>query len=439
MKKNYNFSKFCFNRAKRTLFVSTFFLFCGFCFAQQNETKIITLDDAVSLALENNISIKRNQISLKTLERKNKYSWNSVSPSINASVNYNQPLGENIDKNSVSASGSVSIRLSPSVYTSIQSAKLNYEMGKISYEQAVKSVELEVRNAFYQMLYAKENLSLLERNLETAKQRYNLNLEKYQKGQLSELDLLSAQYSYESLIPNIEASQITMENDMSTFKQLLGLNQTESIELSGSLDDFLSSFDFTLSFDINEIPSMKNLNYQIESAKNQLLATRFSAYGPSLSFGFSAGKDLKNTDSDFTFSLSAGVSVPLDGFLPWSSGALSITNQKATLEDLELQLENQKTTLEIQIQNSTKKIMQAQSQLELLEKNVDLAQKKYDMTQTAYSHGSKDFLTLQDSANSLLNAKISLMSQKITLLNAVLSLENTLGIPFGTLMDSESK
>ena len=61
------------------------------------------------------------------------------------------------------------------------------------------------------------------------------------------------------------------------------------------------------------------------------------------------------------------------------------------------------------------------------------------MTQTAYSHGSKDFLTLQDSANSLLNAKISLMSQKITLLNAVLSLENTLGIPFGTLMDSESK
>lgn len=439
MKKKLDFVKVHFVRAKRTLFVSTFFLFCGFCFAQQNETKIITVDDAVSLALENNISIKRNQISLKTLERKNKYSWNSVSPSINASVNYNQPLGENIDKNSVSASGSVSIRLSPSVYTSIQSAKINYEMGKISYEQAVKSVELEVRNAFYQMLYAKENLSLLERNLETAKQRYNLNREKYQKGQLSELDLLSAQYSYESLIPNIEASQINMENNMSTFKQMLGLDQTEKIELSGSLDDFLSSFDFTLSFDINEIPSMKNLNYQIESAKNQLLATRFSAYGPSLSFGFSAGKDLKNTDSDFTFSLSAGVSIPLDGFLPWSSGALSIANQKATLEDLELQLENQKTTLEIQIQNSTKKIMQAQSQLELLEKNVDLAQKKYDMTQTAYSHGSKDFLTLQDSANSLLNAKISLMSQKITLLNAVLSLENTLGIPFGTLMDSESK
>ena len=76
---------------------------------------------------------------------------------------------------------------------------------------------------------------------------------------------------------------------------------------------------------------------------------------------------------------------------------------------------------------------------ELLEKNVELAQKKYDMTQPAYNHGSKDFLTLQNAADSLMNAKISLMSQKITLLNTVLSLENTLGLPFGTLMNEESK
>lgn len=432
--------KLCFVRVRRTFFFSSILFFCGACFAHQNETKIITVDDAVSLALENNISIQRNQLSLDTLERKNKYSWNSVSPSINASADFGQPLGEGKSENyTLNASGSVSIRLSPSVYTSIQSAKLNYEMGKISYEQAVKSVELEVRNSFYQMLYAKENLSLLERNLETAKQRYNLNLEKYQKGQLSELDLLSAQYSYESLIPNIEASQITMENNMSTFKQMLGLSQTDNIELSGSLDDFLSSFDFTLSFDINEIPSIKNLNYQIKNAENQLLATRFSAYGPSVSFGFTTRKDLKNIENDFSFSLSAGISVPLDGFLPWSNGALSVANQKNSLEDLKLQLENQKTTLEIQIQNFSKKIKQAQNQLELLEKNVELAQKKFDMTQTAYNHGSKDFLTLQNAADSLLNAKNSLMNQKITLLNAVLSLENTLGIPFGTLMNEESK
>ena len=74
--------KLCFVRARRTFFFSSILFFCGACFAHQNETKIITVDDAVSLALENNISIQRNQLSSDTLERKNKYSWNSVSPSI---------------------------------------------------------------------------------------------------------------------------------------------------------------------------------------------------------------------------------------------------------------------------------------------------------------------------------------------------------------------
>ena len=77
--------------------------------------------------------------------------------------------------------------------------------------------------------------------------------------------------------------------------------------------------------------------------------------------------------------------------------------------------------------------MQAQNQLESLKKNVDLAQKTYDMTLNAYNHGSKDLLTLQNSADSLLSAKINLMQQKYTLISAVLDLENTLGIPFGSL------
>ena len=131
--------------------------------------------------------------------------------------------------------------------------------------------------------------------------------------------------------------------------------------------------------------------------------------------------------------LGVSVSIPLDGYLPWSTGALSVAAQKATLKDLQLQLENQKTTAEISIQNSAKSIMQAQSQLDLRKKNVELAQKTYDMTLNAYNHGSRDLLKLQNAADSLMSAKINLMQQKFTLISAVLDLENTLGIPFGTL------
>ena len=98
-----------------------------FTFAQVNNVRTINIEDAVSLALENNISLQRNKISLDALEKANKYSWNSVSPSLNVSGSYNNAL--ETQKQSMAISASVGIELSPSVYTSIQTAKLNYEQG----------------------------------------------------------------------------------------------------------------------------------------------------------------------------------------------------------------------------------------------------------------------------------------------------------------------
>ena len=128
-----------------------------------------------------------------------------------------------------------------------------------------------------------------------------------------------------------------------------------------------------------------------------------------------------------------GLRIPLDGYLPWSNGANNIAAQKANLKDLELQLENEKTSAELSLQNSIKNILQKQSQMEMLDRNVELAQKSYDMTLTAYNHGSRDLLTLQNASDSLLKAKTDRESHIYNLICAVMDLENTLGIPFGSL------
>ena len=191
------------------------------------------------------------------------------------------------------------------------------------------------------------------------------------------------------------------------------------------------------------MPSVKKIKANIEQQKNSLLSTRFSAYGPTLSASYSYGKRGNNLTKDFDSlsttgnSISLGLSIPLDGYIPWSNGSQSIANQKAALKDLELQLENEKTTAELNLQNSIKNIKQKQSQMELLDRNVEIAQKAYDMTLTAYSHGSRDLLTLQNSADSLLKAKTDRESQLYNLICAVLDLENTLGIPFGSLGENK--
>lgn len=420
---------------KKVLLITTFCLsvLCV-CYSQENIRKL-TVDDAVILAADNNISLQRQRISLNTLEKKKDTSWNGISPSLSASGTMSIPF-ESDSKLSYSVSASASLNFTPSLFTAIKTAKLNYENGVTSYENAVRTVELNVRKVFCNLLYTKENIQLQERKLETAKSLYESNLAKYNRGQLSELDLLNSQYNYESTIPTLQSLQINYDNSIATFKQTLGLNQSEEIELVGNIEDFLNIGKIEINKNIEEVPAVKTILANMELAKTQLLATRFSAWGPSLSASYSYGKSGNFESSDLRTTgnaLSLSLRIPLDGFLPWSNGALSIANQKANLQDLELQLKEKKESTELEIQNSIKKIEQAQAQLNVLENNVQLAQKRYNMTLTAYNHGSKDLLTLQNASDALMTARINLSSQKITIFSAILDLENILGVPFGTL------
>ncbi len=419
--------------------------------AQQTESNIrkITVDDAVILAADNNISLKRQKIVLDALDMRNKTSWNGVSPSVSVSGSLEIPLDgvltemEAANKYVYGFGASVSLALTPSLYTSIRDAKLKFESGKTSYEDAVRLVELNVRKLFYSLLYTKESIALQKRNMETARLRYENNRDKYNRGQLSELDLLQSQYSYESQRPAIESAEIAYQNNIASFKQTLGIPQSEKIELEGALSDAIPPEAFTVTQNVEDLPSVKKIQTSIEQQKNSLLATRFSAYGPSISASYSWGmnrlndkiEDIKKASANESHGLSLGVRIPLDGYLPWSTGAYSIATQKGTLKDLELQLENEKTTAALNLQNSIKNIVQKQNQMEMLNRNVEIAQKSYDMTLAAYNHGSRDLLTLQNASDALLKAKTDRESHIFNLISAVLDLENMLGVPFGSLGD----
>ena len=419
---------------KKVFLLTIFFsLVLSFGFSLE-DVKKLTIEDAVILAADNNISLQRQRISLNTLEKKKNNSWNGISPSVSASGSASIPLEDG--DISYNFSGSVSISFTPSLFTAIKTAKLNYENGITSYENAVRTIEVNVRKVFCSLLYTKENISLQQRKLETAKSLYESNLAKYNRGQLSELDLLNSQYNYESVIPTLQSLQNNYENSIATFKQTLGLSQDVQIELVGNIEDYLNIGKIEINKSIEEVPAVKTILANIELAKTSLLATRFSAWGPSLSASYSYGKagttassDLRTTGNTISLSLR----IPLDGFLPWSNGALSIANQKANLQDLELQLKEKKESVALEIQNNIKNIEQAQAQLKVLESNVQLAQKRYNMTLTAYNHGSKDLLTLQNASDALMTARDNLNSQKIKIFSAILDLENTLGVPFGTL------
>ena len=114
----------------------------------QSQPLSLSIQDAVDLALKNNVQIKQSQIQLDAAKRSKKNSWNSASPSLTASGGLSK-TNKNFNENySAYVQGSVNVTLSTNLYTDIKNAALKYQAGQISYETACRSVELKVRNAF---------------------------------------------------------------------------------------------------------------------------------------------------------------------------------------------------------------------------------------------------------------------------------------------------
>lgn len=424
---------------KRNVIISVFFAFIA-C-----SLNALSVDEAVEMAKKNNVSVARGKITLDAAARAKSHSWNSVSPSASVSATSSIPVDSLSDTESkytasYGVSATVSVSLSGNLFTSMNAAKIAYESGKLTFDDAVKNVELSVREAFYGLLYEKENITLQEKNLEIAKTQYSNNLAKYNQGRLSEIDVLSAEVTYKSKIPTVESARTVFLNDLASFKQTLGLSLDEEIELDGTLDDLINLNEITVDEKNVNSSSIKQLEYKIASAKNSVMDKRFSAFSPSLNASFNwsdaswyVGYDGTAPEAQKSASVKLSATIPLDGVLPWSARNDAIDSAKDTVKDLELQLENEKKNLSRTVMSSLRSIKQSQESIKYKQANVKLAQKSYDMTAEAYNRGAKDLLTLQNANTSLLNAQVSLKSETLTLIKAILNLENTIGVEFGTL------
>ncbi|MBQ0050453.1 MAG: TolC family protein [Treponema sp.] len=423
----------------------------GFC-----EKYSLSVDDAVNLAKKNNVSIARNQITLDASLRSKNHSWNSVSPTGSLGVSSSIPLdaltGGDQNSNytaSIGVSASLSLSLSANLYTSMNKAKLDYEQQKVSFNDAVRSIEMSVRQSYYGLLYELENIRLQQENLNIAKIQYENNFAKYNSGRLSELDALSAEVNYKSKIPTVENAVTVYKNDLASFKQVLGLMLEDEITLTGSLDDVLILDEIKIDEKNIRSSTLTALENRLAIAKNSLLEKRFSAFAPSLSASFSwrdqnwyvgwsdyvnsQGKTVTKEDAKKSSSLTLSASIPLDGVLPWSNKNDGVDSAKDTVADLELQLDNSRKDLKRSVDSSLRSIAQSQEAIKYKQANVVLAQKTYEMTEAAYNHGTKDLMTLQNANTTLLNAQVSLKNEVYTLAKAILSLENTIGVPFGEL------
>ena len=449
--------------------------------AAEKEKVVLTVDDAVAYALENNKSLKSAAIDLEMKKRAKMYSWNTFLPSLGVSATASRTTENStydtirstiisearlgaLEKGGSFPSSKYDLAVSEAGFSdeeklhwaviapnisaqwnfnlamieSIRAAKASYEAGEISWEQTAKKMEVNVKKMFYVLLLQEESLNIQRDKLNNAKARYEQASINYKNGLVPELSVLNSQVNYENQKPEVLSAEQSFKQQKDMFVFLLGLPFGTDIELKGTVDSkFVEvNADELVSKYLENNDEVRSLKKNIELLNISLNASRFSTFTPSLSvnYGFQpivyAGGEwnsLGDATDNGSLSFTLVYSNLLD-MLPFSANMQKMKDTKQQIAQAELGLEQLVQNTEIEIHTLVDNLYKCQANIEAMMRNVELARKAYNSTLRAYNNGTQELLEVRDSENSLNQARLGLMNEKFNYISALLDLESKLNL-----------
>jgi len=263
--------------------------------AQESAPIKLSLNEAVTLAVRNNLSLESSRLGLETKKRASDLSWNQFIPQVTVSGTFNMdnkqsdpvivsvpvpvspvtPFGNPMidsflpkspthttiqgasgnfydpysfglfvsDPVSVSQwrpVGNIQISLSfnMAMIENMNRLRIDYESGLLSYEKAKAQLERDVRKAYHSMLLLQENIELMRGSYANVERQVQMAQANYNAGLAPELTLLQARVALENMRPIIDQVENGMRLSMAQFAFFLGMEYNTQFELVPISDNF---------------------------------------------------------------------------------------------------------------------------------------------------------------------------------------------------------
>jgi len=411
----------------------------------------LTVDHAVELAQQNNLSLQTSAIELRTKERTKDTAWNAFIPSIDAGAGlaYGGTLFSSPDASTfnpdptkkrwnVNANFNMVLPINAALGTGIKQTVIDYEAGLLSYEDARKQLSRDVRQAYYGLIATAADLELKRANIEIAEKRYEQARENYNNGLISELEKLQAQVTAENNKPALNIQLTQYRNSIMNFKLLLGIPSSTEILLDGDLENItFYQFDARELFEKYSARRLDvlQINKQIESLENtRTLQSQYnrtptlsltSGWQTNVTDGFEGSSWKKGTWAD-TGSVGVQLSIPLDDFIPSSKTDVTLKELSDGIETLKINRQLIFDSAEISITNLVMNLQNSINTLETYALNVDLARKSFELTTEAYNLGTRELLDVETAQQELLTAEQNVLLEKFNYITNLLNLEYAL-------------
>jgi outer membrane protein len=432
-------------------------LFTANIFAQRT----LTLDEAISIALQRNTSLQKNINSYSSSDASIKAAMGNLLPSVSAGAGWQWSRSESDKEQTYTLQGqmfkssgvtqdsrqiSISANAQWTLFDGLASwrqydnAKLSKESLRLELERLKQTTTFNIVSEFYAVLNTVSLQKMREDDLAWNKKNLETIEEKNKLGSVTLADV----YSQQVKVGTAELALITVQNDVATAKNellnTLGLNVLEDVTLVDPLENSNSKIDDAKSMvkeygDIYQLVKTaleKRYDYQsaqlgIKSAENDLKIAN-SGYMPSLSNNYSVNMGANNlSDLTKTRSYSVGLSLNVPIFSGWSTDK-NVQAAQVSIKNKNIELEEKEKEIKINLKKAYLDLQAAQKRLDVSESNVLAAEKNRQIEQEKYNIGSGTLLNLMIANSDYTTAKQTSINNKFDFVKYKAAVEYYLGI-----------
>jgi len=424
--------------------------------AQQQTVKGLSLQECLSIALDHSTAVLKGNNNVASAGAQVLAAYGQYLPNLAAGAGYNYDRGNNFYASAgpevINTSRSqFNYQLTSSLnlftgyynYSTWKSAKVNEQMSNLSLDRAKQQIELDVTQAYLQVVLDKKIVALDSANLATSLKREDQLAALTDVGRKSKTDLYQqqAQTSSDKLL--FINAQSRMQNDKILLFQKLRIDSTDNYELEDiTIDDNPAAAQYG-----NKETLVKQALEDRADFKYAMLNTEYanwiikkyrSGYLPNVSLSagiYNNGAYFNSLNINGESAQPATQEVIPTQLYKYTYGLVGINAvwnifdrnytksnvamAKITADNAKIDLQDTRIGIVADVKHAYNDYTNAVQQMETVDKGLTAAQKAYEAVNGRYKEGAADFITvsnaqlvlLQASENKI-QASVNMMLQK---------------------------
>lgn len=301
----------------------------------------------------------------------------------------------------------------------LENSNLNYAMQKLNLEK-------QVTQFFYNVYMAQMSLSIKEDEFKNTQKSYEITMNKVEAGLAAKEELYQAELNFASSRSAVENQKVILENYKDQFKQYIGMDVFEEIAVMADVDSRKVEVDLQKAIDygLGSRMEIRQREIDVENAQFDLITTKalneFKG-DMNLSIGL-IGDNEKLPDIYDNPTRNPKVSVSFNvPLFDWGEKKARIKAQEAVIQSRELNMEEEKTQIVLDIRSVYRGLQNQLNQIEIAKQNEKNAQLTYEINLERYANGDLPSMDLNLFQTQLSQKKMAyaqaLIDYKIELLN----------------------